>query len=191
MTTRCGPIEYQEVGTGVSLLVVHGSGGGHDQGMAWAGGLASNARQYPPVAEASALTPDVDAHSLAHVMLRALIPLGLRAVQDALQQEVTALAGPRYAHRNAHRDATPDVARWGSQAGSIFLADQKVPLHVPRVPRVRDRAAGNERPLTTYVQLQTPRTQDVGLFRRVLAGISSRECEAAAAAVPEAFGLTK
>ena len=38
--TRCGPIEYQEAGSGVPLLLVHGSGGGHDQGMAFAGGLA-------------------------------------------------------------------------------------------------------------------------------------------------------
>ncbi len=40
MATRCGPIEYQEAGTGAPLLVVHGSGGGHDQGMAFAGALA-------------------------------------------------------------------------------------------------------------------------------------------------------
>ena len=40
IATRCGPIEYQEAGTGVPLLMVHGSGGGHDQGMAFAGGLA-------------------------------------------------------------------------------------------------------------------------------------------------------
>ena len=37
--TRCGPIEYQEAGTGVPLLMIHGSGGGHDQGMAFAGDL--------------------------------------------------------------------------------------------------------------------------------------------------------
>ena len=41
LSTRCGPIEYQEFGTGVPMLAVHGSGGGHDQGMAFAGGLAS------------------------------------------------------------------------------------------------------------------------------------------------------
>jgi 2-hydroxy-6-oxonona-2,4-dienedioate hydrolase len=41
LSTRCGPIEYQESGTGVPMLAVHGSGGGHDQGMAFAGGLAS------------------------------------------------------------------------------------------------------------------------------------------------------
>ena len=38
--TRCGPIEVQQSGAGVPLLVVHGSGGGHDQGMAFAGTLA-------------------------------------------------------------------------------------------------------------------------------------------------------
>ena len=40
IATRCGPVEYQEVGSGVPLLAVHGSGGGYDQGMAFAGALA-------------------------------------------------------------------------------------------------------------------------------------------------------
>ena len=39
LPTRCGPIEYQEAGSGVPLLAIHGSGGGHDQGMAFAAGL--------------------------------------------------------------------------------------------------------------------------------------------------------
>jgi pimeloyl-ACP methyl ester carboxylesterase len=34
--TRCGPIEVQQAGMGTPLLMIHGSGGGHDQGMAWA-----------------------------------------------------------------------------------------------------------------------------------------------------------
>ena len=42
VATRCGPIEYQEAGAGRPLLVVHGSGGGHDQGMAFAGALAQH-----------------------------------------------------------------------------------------------------------------------------------------------------
>jgi len=40
--TRCGPIEYEENGTGAPLLVVHGSGGGYDQGMAFAGDIADH-----------------------------------------------------------------------------------------------------------------------------------------------------
>ena len=42
VATRCGPIEYQEAGAGVPLLAVHGSGGGHDQGMAFARGLTAH-----------------------------------------------------------------------------------------------------------------------------------------------------
>lgn len=34
--TRCGPIEVQQAGEGILLLMIHGSGGGHDQGMVWA-----------------------------------------------------------------------------------------------------------------------------------------------------------
>jgi pimeloyl-ACP methyl ester carboxylesterase len=41
LATACGPIEYQAAGRGVPLLAIHGSGGGHDQGMAFAAGLAS------------------------------------------------------------------------------------------------------------------------------------------------------
>jgi transposase-like protein len=117
-------------------------------------------------------------------MIQALIPLGLKAVEDALQAEVFALAGARY----RHHDDPAGVVRWGQQAGSIYLADQKVPL---TVPRVRDRDAGHEVPLATYQQLQTPRAHDVGLFRKVLGGLSCREYEAAAEAVPEAFGLAR
>lgn len=117
-------------------------------------------------------------------MIQALIPLGLKAVEDALVAEVRALAGPRYGRDDAH----PDVVRWGAQRGSIYLADQKLPI---TVPRVRDRRAQREVPLATYAALQQPRAQDVGLFRRVLGGLSCREYEAAAEAVPEAFGLAR
>ena len=118
----------------------------------------------------------VEAHSLAVAMIQALIPLGLHAVEDVLQQEVLALAEPHY----AHADGRPAIARWGSQAGSVFLADQKVPI---QVPRVRNRATNAEVPLATYAQLQTPRAQDMGVFRRVLGGLSCRDYEAAAEAV--------
>lgn len=40
--TRCGPIEFQEAGKGRPLLTIHGSGGGHDQGMAFAQPLTNH-----------------------------------------------------------------------------------------------------------------------------------------------------
>ena len=133
-------------------------------------------QQAIPLDDGTVTTP------AALAMIRALIPLGLKAVEEALVAEVTALAGPRY----ARHDARPGVVRWGAQPGSIYLADQQLPI---TVPRVRDRAAQCEVPLATYAALQTPRAQEVGLFRKVLGGLSCREYEAAAEAVPEAFGL--
>lgn len=41
LPTHCGPIEVQQAGDGLPLLMVHGSGGGHDQGMAWARPIAT------------------------------------------------------------------------------------------------------------------------------------------------------
>lgn len=114
----------------------------------------------------------------AVAVIQALIPLGLKAVEEALVTEVTALAGPRHARDDGH----PAVVRWGAQRGSIYRADQKLPI---TVPRVRDRTAQREVPLATYAAFRTPRAQDVGFFRRVLGGLSCREYEAAAEAVPE------
>ena len=40
VATPFGPIEYREAGSGVPFLAVPGSGGGYDQGMAFAAPLA-------------------------------------------------------------------------------------------------------------------------------------------------------
>ena len=127
---------------------------------------------------------DVAPDATPIAVIQALIPLGLRAVEERLLAEVHALAGARYARDDGRRG----IVRWGRQRGSVYLADQKVPL---TVPRVRDRTHGREVGLPTYHALQTPRADDVGLYRRVLAGIASREYAAAAEAVPEAFGLSR
>jgi len=116
-------------------------------------------------------------------LIQALIPLGLQAVAETLEAEVVTLAGTRYGRTGGR----PDVVRWGQQPGSVYLADQKLPIWVPRV---RDRAANREVPLTTYAQLQVPRAADTGLFRKVLVGLTCRQYEACAEAVPAAFGLS-
>lgn len=134
--------------------------------------------------ELSQLGIPLDDGTAMLALIQSLIPLGLKAVEEALSREVTVIAGRRYAHEDDH----PDIVRWGTQPGSIYVADQKLPI---RVPRVRDQLAGREIALPTYQQFQTPRSLDVGLFRRVLGGLSCREYEAAAETVPEAFGLAR
>lgn len=126
---------------------------------------------------------DVEGLDAKVALIQALIPLGLQAVGDLLAEEVTQLAGPRYARTGGQ----PGLVRWSQQHGSVYLADQKLPTPVPRV---RDLARNTEVPLTTYQQLREPRQGDLGLFRKVLLGLSCRDYAACAEAVPQAFGLT-
>ena len=122
---------------------------------------------------------DLDAKVAA---IRALVPLGLMHVQETLDQEVTALAGARYA-----RKATATRGRrHGSNPGTVGLAGQRVPIRVPRVRCV----AGSEIPLRAYDALRGDREANDVLLRRVLYGISCRNYEAAAAAIPGAIGLS-
>jgi putative transposase len=116
-------------------------------------------------------------------MIQALIPLGLDAVHELLQGAVSELAGPRYQRGPADRR----YYRWGSERGSVYLADQKVPV---QVPRVRDRHADREVRLAAYEQLQSPRGGDAQLLGRILRGIGCRNYEETAALVPEVFGLS-
>ena len=113
-------------------------------------------------------------------LIRSLIPLGLMHVQMLLDEEVEALAGPRY----AHADGTTGM-RHGSNPGTVVLDGQKVPI---RVPRVRSEQA--EVPLRSYQGLHGTGVADEVLLRRVLYGISCRNYEAAARAIPGAIGLS-
>ena len=115
-------------------------------------------------------------------LIQALIPLGLEAVGDVLQQEITALAGPRYQRSGGQ----PGYARWGSQRGSVYLADHKVGIEVPRV---RDRGRDQEVPLATYQALREARRAEEAALRKVLKGLSCREYEACVEPVAETFGL--
>jgi hypothetical protein len=51
----------------------------------------------------------LDDGTVALAMIQSLIPLGLKAVEEALQREVTALAGRWYSRADAH----PELVRWG------------------------------------------------------------------------------
>jgi transposase-like protein len=124
--------------------------------------------------------PDLDTRI---ALIQALIPVALEKVNMELQADVERLAGERYVRHGR----LPGHVRWTPQRGSIYLADQKIPI---RVPRGRDRLRNQEVPLPTYERLQEPRALDAGLLHKVLGGLSTREYERCAEAVPEAFGLS-
>jgi len=142
------------------------------------GGVGKPGGPTTPMAEAELSRLDARVE-----LIQALIPLGLEAVQELLAQEVTALAGGRYQRGRG----VPGYARWGGQDGSVYLADQKVAV---RVPRVRDVRRDQEVPLTTYQGLRQPRRAEEAALRKVLKGLSCRSYEACVEPVAETFGLT-
>lgn len=137
-----------------------------------------NCKRRPEVAWA------VEAVDAKVALIQALIPLGLQAVQETLEAEVTALAGARY--QRAGRQ--PGHVRWSQQQGSVYLGDQKLPVRFPRVRNVHTNA---EVPLVTYEKLQRPRDLDEGLLRRVLVGLSCGRYQECAETVPETFGVSR
>jgi hypothetical protein len=113
-------------------------------------------------------------------LIRELIPLGLMHIQELLEAEVTALAGGRH----GRGDGAPGT-RHGSNPGSVRLAGQRVPIRVPRV-----RGPQGEIPLRSYATVNGTGQVDAALLKQVLYGISCRNYEAAALAIPGAIGLS-
>ena len=114
-------------------------------------------------------------------LIRSLVPLGLMHVEEVLDAEVPALAGERY----ARKDASIGGRRHGGNPGTVGLAGQRVPIRVPRIRRV----AGGEIPLRSYAALHGDGAVNDVLLKRVRYGISCRNYEAAAEAIPGAIGL--
>lgn len=116
-------------------------------------------------------------------MIQQLIPLGLMAVEEQLQWEMTGLVGGERGARTAG-----DIKRWGANPGSVFVGDQKLKINVPRA---RDLKRNQEVQLKSYERLQSPAHVDEVALRRVINGISQGKYERAAESIPETFGIKK
>ncbi len=161
IATRCGPIEYQETGTGVPLLAVHGSGGGYDQGMAFAGALAQRGIRViamsrfgylrtPMPADASAAA-QADAHVClldALGITRAAVVGGSAGAPSALQMAIRhpdrvsalVLLVPLAYKPPTQADSAPPLPPWVERTmmrliGSDFLF--WAALHVARDPLIK------------------------------------------------------
>lgn len=113
-------------------------------------------------------------------LIQELIPVALKAAEDKLTEEVNKITGIRYEHGK-------DNLRWGRQAGSIYLRDQKVPIEVPRVRKKREH---KEVSLETYKKLQQPYLSDEQTVLKLLNGISMRNYRKCAELIPEVFGIS-
>jgi len=123
---------------------------------------------------------EIDDLDVKLALIQALIPVGLKAVNEKLQEEVKALAGEKHRHGK-------ETVRWGAQGGSVYLLDQKVPM---TVPRLRNKAHNLEVPLQTYQRLQDPYRGDEQLFKKLLNGLSTHRYRECAELAPEVFGIS-
>ena len=123
--------------------------------------------------------PQIDARA---ELIQALIPIGLEAVNELLQQEVVSLVGARYSRGGGQGD----YVRWGQQQGSVYLGDHKVAVTVPRVRNLR---RGQEVPLVSYQALRRPRRAEEAALLKLLKGLSCRDYEACVEPAAETFGL--
>ena len=114
-------------------------------------------------------------------LIQELIPLGLLHIAEELKREVTALSGGWH-----QRKQEEQAGRHGTNPGSVRLAGQRIPIRVPRL-----RRDGSEVPLESYTRFHEGGGLDEKLFRQVLYGVSCRNYERAAQAVPGAIGISK
>jgi len=117
------------------------------------------------------------------LMIQQLIPLGLEAVKEELQAEVTRLVGGQSYERTGN-----ELSRWGSNPGSVALGGQRVSVEVPRV---RDVESGKEIPLESYQELKKSEGFDERVFSQLINGLSAGKYEQASELVPETFGIKK
>ena len=113
-------------------------------------------------------------------IIRALVPMGLEALHQMLTRELDDLTGAKNKHDQ-------DLNRWGWQAGSVYMGEEKFRIEVPRV---RDTVKNTEVRLKAYEAFQGPKKVDDQVMKKILLGISTRRYEETTRSIPEAFGLS-
>jgi len=115
-------------------------------------------------------------------LISMLLPPAVKAFMVELEGEVTTLCGKRYA-RSSH-----ELSRWGTQAGSVFLGNQKIAI---QHPRVRNAADGKETVPETYLKFQNPAMFDEQVFQEGLKHVSQRDYEKGLPKIAASFGVSK
>lgn len=100
------------------------------------------------------------------LMLRAAVR---RALREVVQEEVTALCGPRY-----HPAQQSEYFRAGSAPSSVYVQGKKESMPRPRVRR-RSAESAQEVVLESWKAAQDPAEWEEAVMRAVLCGVSSRD----------------
>ena len=98
-------------------------------------------------------------------LMELMVRSGLRVLEAMLEEDRTALCGPRYAHQ-----ATRTAARAGTVPSEVVLGGRKITVARPRV-----RAAGREVPLPTFQTLAQEDPLNRRVVEQMLVGVATRQ----------------
>lgn len=109
-----------------------------------------------------------------------MLKLGRMMAETIMYIEREEVAGPDYAPFN------PDIRKWASQSGSVYIGDQKI----KEVAHPRLRGPEGEIALRSYQKLKEPGGFSDELLAKVLRGISCRKYKETVTEAAEAFGVS-
>lgn len=115
-----------------------------------------------------------------HALISLFLPATVKMLIADLEKEVDELCGDRYKHGKINQ-------RWGTQAGSVVLGNQRVAIERPRV-RSKD---GSEVVLKSYEEFQSPNHFDDAVFAEGLKRVSQRDYEKGLPKIANSFGFKK
>jgi transposase-like protein len=116
-----------------------------------------------------------------HLLISMLLPPAVKEFLRQLEDEVTELCGAR-------NRTGAENHRWGGQAGSVVIGNQRVRV---KKPRVRSKAKGQEVMLPVYERFQDPNIFDETVFREGLKKVSQRDFSEGLPKIASSFGFTK
>ena len=193
--TRCGAIEVQQAGQGIPLLMIHGSGGGYDQGMAWARPLVQHGVRViamsrfgylrtprptdaSPEAQADAHICRLDALGIAKAAVMGVSAGGPSAMQTAIRHadrvSALVLVVPIAYKPGTVADSAPPISGERDALLLRLLGSDILfwtALHVARDPLIRHVLATPPEQVAAATQAERARVND--LVDRILP-VSSR-----------------
>lgn len=134
-TTTCGPIEYSQMGQGKPLLLVHGAGGGYDQGLLFARPLADRGFRVTAMSRFGYLRTPLPSDASPRTQADAHA-----ALLDALQIDRTIVIGASAGAPSAMQFAIRYPERCSALGLLVPLAwkPEDVPDSAPRASRLAE-----------------------------------------------------
>jgi len=109
-----------------------------------------------------------------------MMKLGKMMAETIMYIDREEVAGPDYA------PFSPDVRKWASQGGSVYIGDQKI----KKVEHPRLRGPQGEIALKSYEKMKEPQRFSEELLEKVLRGISCRKYNETVMEAAQAFGVS-